>query len=59
MSRNDKINTAVTIFKKSFPDARGKFRAAVSDSNGSEVIFFACDGIYCTINIRSGRVKNI
>ena len=53
------IQKAIEIFKANLPEARGKFRPMVSERNGSEVDFFTEDGLYCTVNIRSGRIKGI
>lgn len=55
----EKIQKAITIFKTELPGAKGKFRPRVSETNGNEVEFFCEDGLYCTINIRSGKVKGI
>jgi len=60
MPATDKITAAITIFKSVFPDARGKFRPVVSEHNGNEVEFYLADeGLYCTVNIHSGKVKEI
>ena len=54
-----KISKAIEIFKSELQGAKGKFRAHVSDANGNEVDIFSEDGYYCTINVRSGRIKGI
>jgi len=53
------LKIAIEIFKNRLPEATGKFRPMVSDRNSNEVDFFCEDGLYCTINVRSGAVKNI
>lgn len=55
----DKIQKAITIFKTKMPDAKGKFRAYISDAEGNNVDIFNEDGLYCTVNIRSGNIKGI
>lgn len=57
MSEN--IKKAITIFKTEMPEAKGKFRANTSQANNNEIDIFNEDGLYCTINIRSGKIKNI
>ena len=54
-----KIEKGVTLFRELLPDARGAFRACVSETNGNEVEFFTGSGYYCTINVRTRRVKGI
>ena len=53
------IKRAIEIFREKLPEAKGKFRPAVSERNKNEVEFFCESGLYCTINIRSGAVKGI
>ena len=57
---DDKIQTALSIFKKEFPENCGKgfkFGFRVSQTNGN-VVEVATGGImYCTINVKSGMVK--
>jgi len=59
MTNQAKTQKAIEIFKAAMPNARGKFRAMLSEANGNEVDFFCEDGLYCTINVRSGKVKGI
>ena len=54
-----KISKAIEIFKSELQGAKGKFRAYASETNGSEVEIFNEDGYYCTINVRSGKIKGI
>ena len=54
-----KISKAIEIFKSELAGAKGKFRAHVSDANGNEVDIFNEDGYYCTINIKSRRIRGI
>ena len=56
---NDKIQTALKLFKELLPEVKGKFRAMISERNGNEVDIFDDSGLYCTINIRSRTVKGI
>lgn len=58
MSDRDKKIKAIEFFKNSFPGLTG-FRLQVSEANGNEIDFFSEDGLYCTINIRSGKIKNV
>jgi len=53
------IQKAIEIFKAILPEAHGKFRPRISDQNANDVDFFTDDGLYCTVNIRSGKIKNI
>lgn len=55
----EKIRKAITIFKEELPGAKGKFRAYVSETNGNEVDIFNEEGLYCTVNVRSERIKGI
>ena len=55
----NKIQTAIGIFKSKLPEAKGKFRAAVSGANGNIVEIFSEDGLYCTVNVLSGAVKGM
>ena len=54
-----KIRKAIEIFKASLPEARGKFRPKISEQNSNDVDFFTDDGLYCTVNVHSGKIKNI
>lgn len=54
-----KIQKAIQIFKSEMPEAKGKFNAHSSESNSNEIDIFSESGLYCTINVQSGRVKNI
>ena len=56
---NNKIQAAIEIFKAKLPEAKGKFRAMVSETNGNVVEVFSEDGLYCTVNVRSGAVGGI
>jgi len=59
---DEKIQTAVSIFKTRFPENCGKgfkFGFRVSETN-SNVVEVANGGImYCTINVKNGIVKGI
>jgi hypothetical protein len=57
MSDREKKLAALEIFKTSFPGLTG-FRLDISEANGNEVDFIGADGLYCTINIRSRKIKN-
>ncbi|MCL2264200.1 MAG: hypothetical protein FWC08_13375 [Defluviitaleaceae bacterium] len=59
MKANEKIKIAVGIFKTSLPKAQGKFRAIVSGTNSNEVDFMCDEGLYCSINIRTGKIRGI
>ncbi len=59
MSNTEKIQKAIEIFKTQLSGAKGKFRAYISETNSNEVEFMCEEGLYCTINIKSGAVKNI
>jgi len=54
-----KIEKAVEIFKTNYPDFKWWYAPYVSEANGNCVDIFTEDGLYCTINIRSGNIKNI
>ena len=54
-----KIQTAIEIFKAQLPEAKGKFRPVASEANSNVVDFFTEDGLYCSINVRSGRISGI
>lgn len=56
---NPKIQKAYEIFKSTLSEAKGKFKAVESKANSNEVDIYTDDGLYCTINIRSGKVKCI
>ena len=56
---NQKIQTAIEIFKSKMPEAKGKFRAAVSEVNGNVVEVFCEAGLYCAVNIKSGSISGI
>ena len=58
-TESEKIKTAIEIFKAKFPNAKGKFRAALSDLNGNVVDFFNEAGWDCSINIQSGMIRGI
>ena len=49
------IRTAMQILKES--GAKGKFRAYLSEANKNEVDIFTEAGFYCTINIKTGKIK--
>lgn len=59
MKTTEKIKTAISIFKEKLPKAQGKFRAALSVTNNNEIDFMCEDGLYCSINVRTGKVKGI
>ena len=57
---NPKIQAAIEILKAY--GVTGKFRGArISEANGNVVEFYMADvdGIYCTVNVRSGMVKGL
>ena len=54
-----KIQTAIEVFKAKLPEAKGKFRAMVSETNGNVVEIFSESGLYCTVNVRSGAVSGV
>jgi len=57
---NPKIQRAIEILKSN--GISGKFRGAlVSETNGNVIEFYMkdADGIYCTVNIRSGKIGGI
>jgi len=54
----DKIKSAVVIFKDKMPGAKGKFRAYASERNSNEVDFFTESGLYCIVNVRSKMIKS-
>ena len=54
-----KIEKAIQIFTATFPDFQWKYTPYESTANGNLVDIFTEDGLYCTINVRSGKVKNI
>ena len=56
---NQKIQRAIEIFKSKLPEAKGKFRAMVSEANGNIVEIFSEAGLYCSVNIRSGNISGI
>jgi len=58
MTSVSKVQKAIEILKAY--GVKGKFRGArVSETNGNVVEFYMADvdGIYCTVNVRSGAVK--
>ena len=59
MQATEKIKAAVKIFKTELSGAKGKFRAALSDTNSNVVEFFNEIGLYCSINVKSGMIKDI
>jgi adenine deaminase len=59
MSRSEKIQTAIAIFKAALPDAKGKFHADVTVTNGNIVDIYNEAGRYCFVNIRSGKIGGI
>ncbi len=59
MKTNDTIQAAIALFKSKLPLAKGKFRTALSESNRNEVDFFSEDGLYCSIDVRNGKIKGI
>ena len=60
MKNNDKLDKAIAIFKEAMPDAKGRYKAYISETNSNEVeIFQAGFGYYCTVNIRSRKLKDI
>jgi len=54
-----KIQQGIEIFKARLPEAKGKFRPRLSETNGNVVEFWTEDGLYCSINVRSGQIKGI
>ena len=57
MTNKSKIHEAISIFKATLKEAKGKFAVRLSQTNGNEVEI-TCDGIlYATVNIRSKAVK--
>ena len=52
----DRIKKAIEIFKTQLPEARGKFRADVSEENGNVVHIYNEAGLYASVNIRSKAV---
>jgi adenine deaminase len=56
MSRKEKIQTAIAIFRANLPDVKGKFRADVTVANGNIVDIYNEVGRYCFVNIRSGKI---
>jgi len=57
MSKSQKVKAAVEIFKAEMAGAKGRFRAYASDDNANEVDILSEAGLYCVVNIRSGRIK--
>ena len=55
----DKIRSAIDIFKSMLPDVKGKFRAYMSENNANVVEIFSESGLYCTVNVRSGKVYSV
>ena len=58
MSDREKKIKAIEIFKEKFPGVTG-LRLYVSEANANEVDFMGEDGLYCTVNVRSGKVKGV
>ncbi|MDR1688300.1 MAG: hypothetical protein LBS21_06780 [Clostridiales bacterium] len=58
MTDREKKIAAINIFKESFPGLTG-FSLYISEANSNEVDFIGEAGLYCTINIRSRRIKGI
>ena len=52
-----KIATAIRTLRNSMPLLSGMFRALISERNANEVEFFCDDGLYCTVNVHSGKIK--
>jgi len=50
------IGRAIKILKTT--GAKGSFKAYVSETNKNEVEIFGESGLYCIINVRSGRIKD-
>lgn len=59
MNMTDKLQKAIEIFKAKLTGVHGSFNASASESNSNEVEIYSEEGLYCTINIRSGRIKGI
>lgn len=59
MSNQKKFNKAIEILKANGITGLGKCRAYASDANSNEVDIHTADGYYCTINIKSGKIKGI
>jgi len=55
----NKTQRAIEIFKAKLPDAKGNFKAYASESNQNEVDIFSDDGLYCTVNVKTEKIKNI
>lgn len=54
---SEKIKKAIEIFKTALPEAKGSFRAMVSERNGN-IVEISTNGIlYATVNLRSGAVR--
>ena len=56
---NDKIQSAIAIFKAQLPEAHGRFGARISEMNGNEVEITSDGAIYCVVNVRSGLIMGI
>ena len=54
-----RIKKAVEIFEKKFPEMKYWYVPYISEINGNDVDIFTEDGLYCVVNVRSGKVKNI
>ena len=56
---NNKIKTAIEIFKARLPEAKGKFSARASETNSNEIEILSDGILYCIVNIRNGMLKGI
>jgi hypothetical protein len=56
---HDKIKSAINIFKSKLPEAKGKFRAYISEQNANVVDIFSETGLYCSVNVRSGVIHGL
>ena len=54
---SDKINKAIEIFKAKLPEAKGKFKAWPPTQYGNVVEISNEDGLYCTVNVKSGLIR--
>ena len=53
------IQKAIEIFKNELPGAKGKFRPCVAENSNNIVEFYNEEGFYCSINIKTGRIKGV
>lgn len=57
MSKKEKIQMAIEIFKITLPEARGKLMAYQNEANQNEIDIFSEDSFYCSVNIKSRKIK--